>query len=120
MEKIVLKDTTELTILSGASLARITIIADNFAALDTIVENLTKKGNLDEIQFKSDNVVTGKYSNMILLDPLFYSVKKKNKQVYATFGVREKTAIECRLDEYNAHLEVTDAALQEVILGMSL
>ena len=53
MEKIVLKDNTEIEILPGASLGETTVIVPDFADLKTVAEALTKEGNLDTVQYKS-------------------------------------------------------------------
>ena len=74
MEKIILKDKTELEIMNGASLSAITAVADDWTALGAIAEALKESGNLDEVQFKTDETVTGEYRNMKLESPLFSSV----------------------------------------------
>ena len=74
MEKMVLKDGTELQIQEGASLDAITVVADNISSLEPIKEALKKEGNLDKVQFKTDDLVTGEYEGMILESPLFAAV----------------------------------------------
>ena len=74
MEKMNLKDKTELEIMNGASLNAITAVADDWTALGGIADVLKESGNLDEVQFKTDETVTGEYRNMKLESPLFSAV----------------------------------------------
>lgn len=99
MEKIVLKDNTEFEILPGASLGETTVIVPDFADLKTVAEALAKEGNLDTVQYKTDEQITGEYANMKLETPLFKSVDyTQEKKVIATFAIREKTEMEKRMD----------------------
>ena len=53
VEKLVLKDKTEVVIKEGASLNNITTEVESFAALGNVAEALRKEGNLDIVQFLS-------------------------------------------------------------------
>ena len=53
MEKMVLKNKTEIEIMEGAALDAITVVADDWIALGVIAEALKESGNLDEVQFKT-------------------------------------------------------------------
>lgn len=118
MEKMVLKDGTELKIQEGASLGAITVVADSISALEPVKETIKKKGNLDKVQFKTDDLVTGEYEDMILESPLFSAVDEtEDGKVYATFGIREKTDLEKRVDTLEGRADVTEGALQEMILA---
>lgn len=118
MEKMVLKDGTELEIRAGASLNAITVVVDSIPALEPVKEAIKKKGNLDKVQFKTDDLVTGEYEDMILESPLFSAVDEtEDGKVYATFGIREKTELEKRVDSLEGRADVTEGALQEVILA---
>lgn len=112
MEKIVLKDNTEIEILPGASLGETTVIVPDFADLKTVAEALTKEGNLDTVQYKSEEQVTGEYTDMKLETPLFKSVDyTQEKKVIAVFGIREKTELEKEVDEIKAQQAVQDGAI---------
>lgn len=118
MEKMVLKDGTELEIRAGASLNAITVVVDSIPALEPVKEAIKKKGNLDKVQFKTDDLVTGEYEDMILESPLFSAVDEtEDGKVYATFGIREKTDLEKRVDTLEGRADVTEGALQEIILN---
>ncbi len=122
MEKMIVKDKTELEIKGGASLNAITAVVDNWTALGTIAEALRKSGNLDEVQFKKDETVTGKYQNMKLESPLFSAVDvAEDGKIHATFGIRKKTEMELAIEqlqrqqaETNASQEVQDGAIMEL------
>ena len=122
MEKIVLKDNTEIEILPGASLGETTVIVPDFADLKTVAEALTKEGNLDTVQYKSEEQITGEYANMKLETPLFKSVDyTQEKKVIATFAIREKTEMEKRMDAmekemkgFKAEQVVQDGAIADL------
>lgn len=116
MEKLVLKDKTEIEIKPGASLGSITAAVADFTALGIVAAALTAAGNLDEVRFKSDDIVTGEYQNMKLETPLFRVVDIVEGKVEATFAVREKTETEKRLDALENGQAVTDEAVQELII----
>lgn len=115
METIVLKDNTEFEILPGASLGETTVIVPDFADLKTVAEALTKEGNLDTVQYKTDEQITGEYADMKLETPLFKSVDyTQEKKVIATFAIREKTELEKEIDEIKAQQAVQDGAILDL------
>ena len=117
-------DKTELEIKDGAAIGSTTVAVDDFAALGTVAAALTKAGNLETVQFSTDGSVTGEYTGMKLESPLFTSVDLVGGKVEATFGIREKTELEKRVDSLEGRTEslegradVTEGALQEMILS---
>lgn len=116
MQKIVLKDKTELEILAGASIASTTLAVNDFTALGTAAQALTKAGNLDSVQFKQEEQVIGTYTDLKLAGPLFTSVDKIEGKVRATISLREETETEKQIELLSKRADVTEAALQEVIL----
>ncbi len=118
MEKIIFADNTEMEIQGGASLSGITVIADNFAALQSVADTLMKEENLKKVKFATDGNVTGEYADMKLEAPLFRSVDVTGEgKVAAVFAIKEKTEIEKRLDILEARAEVTEEAVQEMIIA---
>lgn len=117
MQKIVLKDKTELEILAGASIGSITFVVADFTALGKAAEAITKAGNLDSVQFKQDTQIIGNYTNLKLTRPLFTNVDRVEGKVLATISLREKTETEKQLELLSERADVTEAALQEVILN---
>ncbi len=116
MQKIVLKDKTELEILAGASIDSATLAVNDFNALGTAAQALTKAGNLDSVQFKQEEQVIGAYTDLKLAGPLFTSVDKIEGKVRATISLREETETEKQIELLSKRADVTEAALQEVIL----
>ncbi len=122
MEKMVLKNKMELEIMNGASLNAITAVADDWTALGTIAEALRESGNLDEVQFKTDETVTEEYRNMKLESPLFSAVDvAEDGKLHATFGIRQKTEMELAIEqlqrqqaETNASQEIQNGAILEL------
>ncbi len=87
MEKLILSDGTEIQVLEGASIDCITVIVDNF----TDYENLTKKlirENLKSIKFKTDDFISGAYTNMKLTEPN-YEVTQSKDCLEICFGLEE-------------------------------
>ena len=115
MEKMILADKTELEIQAGGSLGANVVVVPDFADLKTVAEALTKEGNLDTVQHKSEEQVTGEYTNMKLETPLFKSVDyTQEKKVIAVFGIREKTELEKEIDEIKAQQTVQDGAILDL------
>lgn len=115
MEKIIFTDKTEFELLPGASLGENKVVVQDFADLKTVAEALTKAGNLDTVQYKSNEQVTGEYADMKLEAPLFRTVEYTDeKKVVATFAIREKTETEKRLDKLEKGQAVQDGAILEL------
>lgn len=115
MEKMILSDNTEIEIKEGASIWDITAVANDFTALGTIAEALKKDKNLETVQFKTNDEVTGEYTDMILETPLFRNVDIDNDgKVVANFSLREKTDIEKRLDAIEAGQTLQDGAIRDL------
>lgn len=114
MEKLILKDGTEITIKAGAGLEEITAVVTDFAALGTLADTIRKPDNLKEIRFKSDEVITGEYTDMKLLSPLFGTVDIESGKVVATFGLAEKTEIEKRLEAVESGQALQDGAIKDL------
>ena len=115
MEKMVVKDKTELEIMNGASLNAITAVANDWVALGVIAEVLKESGNLDEVRFKTDETVTGEYQNMKLESPLFSAVDiAEDGKICATFGIRQKTEMELAIEQLQNGQGVQDGAIMEL------
>ena len=89
MEKLILKDGTELEIKDGASVNSIELEVADYAALGTLAAKLTKE-NVSEVKFQSDGQVTGEYSGMVLQEPHF-RVTQKSDFLSVLLGIREMT-----------------------------
>lgn len=115
MEKMIVKDKTEIEIMEGAALNAITAVTDDWTALGLIAEALKELGNLDDVQFKTDETVTGEYQNMKLESPLFYAVDiAEDEKIHATFGIRKKTEMELAIEQLQKGQGVQDGAIMEL------
>ena len=115
MEKMIVKDKTEIEIMEGAALNAITAVTDDWTALGLIAEALKESGNLDEVQFKTDETVTGEYRNMKLESPLFSAVDiAEDGKIHATFGIRQKTEMELAIEQLQKGQGVQDGAIMEL------
>lgn len=117
MQKIVFTDKTEFEILEGASLGNIIVKCNDFTALGNFTTALKKKGNLDSVQFKQDEQITGEYKKLLLSSSIYFNVDMdETGKVFASFSLREKTETEKQIETLSQRADVTEAALQEVIL----
>ena len=122
MEKMVLKGKMELEIMEGAALSAITVVVGDWIALGVAAGLLRETGNLDEVQFKTDETVTVEYQNMKLESPLFSTVDiAEDGKIHAAFGIRQKTEMELAIEqlqrqqaEMNASQEIQDGAIMEL------
>lgn len=92
MEKLILKDGTELEIRDGASVNAIELEVADYSSLETLAFKLTKE-NLSEIKFQSGDQITGEYSGMVLQEP-YFQVTQKPGHLSVMIGIREMTAEE--------------------------
>ncbi len=114
MGKLILSDKTEIEVKPGATLSNITAVAQDFQELGAIADALMVNGNLDVLQFTSDDIVTGEYTDMKLISPLFREVDIRDDCVAASFSVREKTELEKLKDKTEAEQRLQDGAIQEI------
>lgn len=115
MEKMVLKGKMELEIMEGAALSAITVVVGDWIALGVAAGLLRETGNLDEVQFKTDETVTGEYRDMKLESPLFSAVDvAEDGKIHATFGIRQKTEMELAIEQLQKGQGVQDGAIMEL------
>ena len=115
MQKIVFTDKTEFEIMPGASLGDITVKCNDFTALGNFTSTLTKKGNLDTVQFKQDEQVTGEYSKLALSSSIYFNVNvDEDNKVLASFSLREKTNLEIAVETIQADQVTQDGAIMEL------
>lgn len=114
MEKLILKDGTEITIKAGAGLTEITAVVDDFTALGDLSDALKAPDNLKKVQFTSGDSVSGEYADMKLLSPLFSAVDIEGGKVVATFGLAEKTEIEKEIELIKAGQALQDGAIKDL------
>lgn len=115
MQKIVFTDKTEFEIMPGESLGDITVKCNDFTALGNFTSTLTKKGNLDTVQFKQDEQVTGEYSKLALSSSIYFNVNvDEDNKVLASFSLREKTNLEIAVETIQVDQLTQDDAIMEL------
>ena len=115
MQKIVFTDKTEFEIMPGASLGDITVKCNDFTALGNFTSTLTKKGNLDTVQFKQDEQVTGEYSKLALSSSIYFNVNvDEDNKVLASFSLRGKTNLEIAVETIQVDQLTQDDAIMEL------
>lgn len=115
MQKIVFTDKTEFEILEGASLGNITVKCNDFTALGNFTTALKKKGNLDSVQFKQEEQVTGEYEKLLLSSSIYFNVDMdETGKVFASFSLREKTGMELAIETIQADQTTQDGAIMEL------
>lgn len=125
MDKIILKDGTEIEIRRGAGLSGITTDVADYDALAELAGKLTVE-NLAEIKVvgpetvivdddsaESRNVI-GIYTNMTTIEPKFRVTEKKEGGLAVTFGLRERTPEEMHYSDLAQQMTDTQMALCEV------
>ena len=111
-DTLVLKDGTIIELEAGASLSALQVEAADRAAMVVIWGKLTE-ANLAEVQVKNgDGIVVGNYTDLTLVSET--SVVASDGAVLTSYSLREKTAVEKRLDAVEAGQEVQDGAITEL------
>lgn len=115
METMIFNDNTELQIKEGASISNVTFECNDFTALGMAAEQIQKTGNLDIVTFKTNDSVSGNYTDLKLTRPLFTEVDVLDSgKLRATFGMREKTEIEKAIEELRKGQELQDGAISDL------
>ena len=115
MEKFVVNDGTFFEIQKGAYLGNICAVVNSFAELETVAGILSKDGNLDKVQFMSDDIAGAQYTNMALEPPMFHSVDvdKDNGKVIAAFALRQVTEEEKQTEENKIQVQTAISYLSD-------
>lgn len=112
--KLVLKDNTKIDLETGASLAAMTAVFSDKAAMITAWEKLTPD-NLSAVSVQNgDGLTVGSYTALVLLEPHMAVTELSDGAIQATFGMREKTDAEKRLDAAEEALAVHDGAIGDM------
>lgn len=91
MEKLILKDGTELEVQTSG-IGNITVELQDYSALAELAAKLTKE-NLSAVRYKVDDQEMGTYTDMVLREPNF-QVSQKAGRLEVIFGLRKMTQIE--------------------------
>lgn len=117
MDKIILKDNTEIEVLQMPSLGSITVSVADVAAIQTLKNQLTVD-NLSKVTIKNDaGLTTGIYEDLNLSDT--WIIKWVDDAIEATFGLAVKSNIEKRLDAVETGQSIQDGAIADLGTAVS-
>lgn len=117
MDKIILKDNTEIEVLQMPSLGSITVSVADVAAIQTLKDQLSAN-NLSEVMIKNDaGLTTGIYEDLNLSDT--WTIKWADDAVEATFCLAVKSDIEKRLDAVETGQSIQDGAIADLGTAVS-
>ena len=112
MDKMILKDNTEIELQAGASLSAVTV---KFGSKDDMLQvwKTMTSDNLEEVKFQNDAGATiGEYTALVLVSET--SLEASDGTVQTTFSFREKTDTEKRLDALEEGQTVQDEAINDL------
>ena len=111
-DTMILKDGTTVELEVGASLAAIQVAAADRTAMLQIWQKLTEE-NLAEVQIKNGSGLTvGTYTDLMLVSEA--STVDVDGAVTTTYNLREKSAIEKRLDSVETGQKIQDGAIGDL------
>lgn len=117
MDKIILKNKTELEIAEGASLGNIQIQSKDFNGIKAITDAFTAD-NLAEVTFTHNDAVSGKYTDLksdgFTYMPNMGEDGAEDGTYTVTVSLRTKTEMEKAIDELKAGHEANAEAIQEL------
>lgn len=112
MDKMILKDNTEIELQAGGSLSAVAV---KFDSKDDMLETWKTMtlDNLADVKFQNDaGAVIGSYADLVLVSET--SRETSDGTVQTTFSFREKTDTEKRLDALEEGQEVQDEAINDL------
>lgn len=118
MDKLILKDLTEILLYTANSINNIQILSPD---KDTMVSiwNVLTPDNLSVVQIKNtEGNITANYIGLILESET--SVVQDDGQILTTFSLREKTEVEKLRERLVSVEETTDALVIESLTGGKL
>lgn len=111
-DTMILKDGTTVELEVGASLAAIQVAAADRTAMLQVWQKLTEE-NLAEVQIKNGSGLTvGTYTDLMLVSET--STVDADGAVTTTYNLREKSAIEKRLDSVETGQKIQDGAIGDL------
>ena len=111
-DTMILKDGTTVELEAGASLAAIQVAAADRTAMLQVWQKLTEE-NLAEVQIKNGRGLTvGTYTDLMLVSET--STVDADGAVTTTYNLREKSAIEKRLDSVETGQKIQDGAIGDL------
>lgn len=112
MDKIILKNETEIEVTQMPSIGSVTVQLENVSALQSLKDSLTEE-NLSDVKTTNEAGHTvGSYEDLILQPD--WTVRWIDSGIQATFGLREMTETERRLSAIEAGQQVQDGAIADL------
>ena len=112
MDKIILKNNTEIEVQQMPALGSITVLVEDVAAIQTLKDQLTAD-NLEEVTIKNDAGNTiGIYENLVLQEP--WTIRWTDDGILTTFGLREKTEVEKQMEAFKAEQAIQNGAIDDL------
>lgn len=117
MDKIILKNKTEIEVKQMPSISSITVAVADVNALQQL-ENTLTEDNISSVQTtNASGLVVGNYSDMVLMEN--WTIKWMEEGIEATFGLRDKTEIEILEEKISKSQAVQDGAIADLGEAMS-
>lgn len=117
MDKIILKNKTELEIAEGASLGNIQIQSKDFDGIKTITDAFSSE-NISKVTFTHNDQTSGEYENLkyegFSYMPNMGEDGTEDGTYTVTVNLRTKTEMEKAIDELKAGHESNAGAIQDL------
>ena len=115
MDKLILKDGTNVEIKNGAALGGMQVVFDNKASMVETWDKFTDE-NLKSIQIEDKNgTLIAEYSDLVLSSVT--SIEELDGTILTTFALRQKTEVELLKEQAAAqaeHMEMLTACVLEM------
>ena len=113
-DNLILSNETIIELEAGASLNTLTTICADKAAMVATWDSLTP-ANLASVSVQNgDGLTVGNYTDLVLMTPNLAATELADGTIKMTFGLREKTEMEKRMDALEEGQEVQDGAIVEL------
>lgn len=118
MDKLILKDLTEITLYTANNINDIQILSQDKDTMINIWDSLTTD-NLSVVQIKNtEGNITANYTELVLVSET--SIIQDNGQILTTFYLRKKTDVEKLTERLASVEETTDTLVMESLTGGEL
>lgn len=102
--KIKLSNSHEFSVSDSSILSRISLSVESYDALKDFIDILMDSNNFKTVEFyqdTNDETPVGTYTDMKVISPLLRDLDIVDDKIIISFGIREKTETEKRLEKVN-------------------
>lgn len=102
--KIKLSNSHEFSVSDSSILSRISLSVESYDALKDVIDILMDSKNFKTVEFYqdiNDETPVGTYTDMKVVSPLLRDLDIVDDKIIISFGIREKTETEKRLEKVN-------------------